>query len=262
MTTPEDPPRLFDNASGLSDRQRSVLDVGRSCDPSDEQLQRLESRLAPLLAPAAGLALGGGAAAGKAVKAGSLGVSAALKWLVGGAALGGAVAVSAVAIDDHTSAPTEAMGQVVQTASPFAARAARSAENSAPAAEEAPAVAPTTDEPAQAPPVARPSAVKAAAGENSREAEVALLGKAQRALQSGQPAKAIALTEEHRKMPKTVLSQERERIAIEALLNLGQRARARSRADAFRRHYPKSSYLPRIDSLFGGKEKNDANLHK
>ncbi len=277
MTSLKDPPRLFDEASGLSERERSVLSAGRDVHPSAEQLQRLDGRLSALIAPVvgaaagSGAAAGGGAAAGHAIHAGGLGIGAAVKWVLGGAALGGAVALGAVHVDDQWSAPKGPLQPVVQTAVPLAAQAAKSATHGGVVATETARVdnaggssAARSDTAARrAAPAAsvRPGGA-ASASTGSREAEVALLGQAQRALQSGQAQSALALTEQHRRMPNTVLSQERERIAIEALLDVGQRDAARARAEAFRRSYPTSSYLLRIQSLFGGKEKNDTELHK
>ena len=40
-------------------------------------------------------------------------------------------------------------------------------------------------------------------------------------------------------------------ITIEALAKSGRSAEARARAEAFRKAYPKSSYVARLDSIFG-----------
>jgi len=88
-------------------------------------------------------------------------------------------------------------------------------------------------------------------GLSAAEDEAALLGRAQQAL-SGNPASALALTEEHRRAyPSGALGQESEVIAIEALAELGRVGEARSRADVFRAKYPSSAHLRRIDRLLG-----------
>ncbi|HVW29664.1 MAG TPA: hypothetical protein VHC69_30080 [Polyangiaceae bacterium] len=85
----------------------------------------------------------------------------------------------------------------------------------------------------------------------SAEAEATLLGRAHRALASN-PALALSLTNEHRReYPSGALGQERDLIAIEALVGLGRLAEARDRAAAFRARYPSSAHLRRIDRLLG-----------
>jgi hypothetical protein len=45
------------------------------------------------------------------------------------------------------------------------------------------------------------------------------------------------------------MSQEREMIAITALVRLGRQEEAYARAERFRRNYPKSAYLRQIDKV-------------
>jgi hypothetical protein len=82
-----------------------------------------------------------------------------------------------------------------------------------------------------------------------RETETALLGRAQRALASD-PALALSLCQKHAtEYPQSGLSQEREVIAIGALVSLGRRSEALSRAAAFRAKYPGSAHLRRLERL-------------
>jgi type IV secretory pathway VirB10-like protein len=84
----------------------------------------------------------------------------------------------------------------------------------------------------------------------SRE-EFALIARAQGVL-AGNPGLALALTSDHeRNFPNGVLIQERELVAIDALLRLGRRAEATARAAHFHRHFPTSVHGRRIDVLLG-----------
>jgi hypothetical protein len=91
-----------------------------------------------------------------------------------------------------------------------------------------------------APPPATPSAA-------APPGETALLRDARLALNSD-PARALALTEQHRReYPNGGFSQEREVIAITALARLGRTSEARSRADRFRSAHPTSPYIERVN---------------
>jgi hypothetical protein len=64
------------------------------------------------------------------------------------------------------------------------------------------------------------------------------------------PLVALSLCDEHqRDYPGGGLTQERELIAVAALLRLGRSSSAESRAARFRASYPSSPYLPRLDRL-------------
>ncbi|HMJ14191.1 MAG TPA: hypothetical protein VK524_22400 [Polyangiaceae bacterium] len=80
-------------------------------------------------------------------------------------------------------------------------------------------------------------------------AEAILLSRAQRALASD-PKLALKLSEQHRHdYPRGKLSQEREMIAIQALLALGRSAQGTARAERFRAAHPSSVHRRRLDSL-------------
>jgi hypothetical protein len=83
------------------------------------------------------------------------------------------------------------------------------------------------------------------------ESDLALLRRAQGTLGSD-PAGALALCGTHaRTFPRSPYAQEREVMTIEALIRLGRRSEAESRADAFARAFPKSGHNRRLDSLLG-----------
>ncbi|HEX4460995.1 MAG TPA: hypothetical protein VIA18_23605, partial [Polyangia bacterium] len=70
---------------------------------------------------------------------------------------------------------------------------------------------------------------------------------ARAALARGDGSDAFARLELHeRRFPSGALAQEREAMTIRALVLMGDRDRARSRATAFRAHYPDSLLWPMI----------------
>jgi hypothetical protein len=77
--------------------------------------------------------------------------------------------------------------------------------------------------------------------------DVALVDAADTSLRAGDPARALAITRDHeRRCPTGALVQERERIAIEALIELGQSEQARARARGFTERFPSSPHVARI----------------
>jgi hypothetical protein len=64
------------------------------------------------------------------------------------------------------------------------------------------------------------------------------------------PARALQLTDEHARLyPRGKLTQERELIAVSALVGLGRRTAALSRAANFERLYPSSPYRKQMGDL-------------
>ncbi|AKV00250.1 hypothetical protein AKJ09_06913 [Labilithrix luteola] len=95
-------------------------------------------------------------------------------------------------------------------------------------------------------PAASPAAPEA---DSTPSDELALLEEASRALDAT-PQKTLALTEVHMKhfqAPK--FAQERERLAVVALVRLGRLDDARRRANAFEATYPESAHLTRVREL-------------
>jgi outer membrane protein assembly factor BamD (BamD/ComL family) len=93
----------------------------------------------------------------------------------------------------------------------------------------------------------------AAAG-NQLKAERALLDVARGALEGEDGAAALAATAQHeRKFPNGALVQEREAMAVRALMLLGRAAEARARAERFRTRFPESPLLPTIQSAIGAR---------
>jgi hypothetical protein len=79
--------------------------------------------------------------------------------------------------------------------------------------------------------------------------ERALLDIARADAAQGEPARVLAVVEQHRqRFPHGRLAEEREALAIRALLSLGRRQDAETRARAFRAAYPNSFLTAVIDS--------------
>ena len=94
-----------------------------------------------------------------------------------------------------------------------------------------------------------PASDGAAPQQTSLMPELQLLAAAQRALHAA-PARALALTDKHAEAyPSGRFEQEREEIAIEALLALGQNEAARARARRFLARYPGSTHARRVSQL-------------
>jgi len=98
-------------------------------------------------------------------------------------------------------------------------------------------------------PAAVPTASLAPDPAESERAEVALLDRAQSSLPAS-PADALARCDEHgRRFATGTLVQEREVLAIDALLRLGRRDEAEARAARFRQSFPRSGHLRRVEAL-------------
>lgn len=81
-------------------------------------------------------------------------------------------------------------------------------------------------------------------------AELRLIQAAQAALVKGEHARALVLTEKHRaEHPSGAFVQEREVIAISALLRSDRREEAKRRASAFEGEFPRSAHLRRLKVL-------------
>jgi hypothetical protein len=81
--------------------------------------------------------------------------------------------------------------------------------------------------------------------------EYRLLREARHALEQD-PARALEFVNEHaRRFAQGMLTQEREAIAIEALLQLHKEGQARSRAQSFFTLYPSSPYRARVERALG-----------
>ncbi len=238
---PDEPRRLGDDP-----QLRDAFAAARADLPEPERMARIEGLL---LAKAAALAAAGSAGAagaagvsGAGASSAGVAVKAGLLWKVGvGLALLVAVSGGATVVVLSRPAPATPVG-LVPTAAPQPS-ASGGAEpdlglvaRASPSATAAPARTLGATASASAPSAPKPP-------------EMELLDAAQRALAT-RPAEALAKCDElARTYPRGMMVEERERIAIEALVSLGRRAEAERRAAAFHKAFPRSSYGPRLDAL-------------
>jgi hypothetical protein len=255
MSTTGDPIRLRSMVARGSVLERG-LEAAQASGPTDEQLQALERSVL------AGLGTATGAAVLIAKAAESHAAEATTGWLSAGAtklvlalvataAVGGAVAIWHAAGKRAHGNPAIASSARIST--PSAEDTLRpelpTPNETAEPASEMPSLAPTP-----APAVAafrkhetpRIGSNKALRGGDEDE-EFSLLERANRALAKS-PALALSLADEHAKrFPASGMDQEREVIAITALVNLGQRSEAQKRAGRFSHAHAGSVYQGRID---------------
>jgi hypothetical protein len=243
-----DPRRWLDAESPADAALGELLDAGREELPSAAQLRALAERLGPPFdgPPSDG---GGGGAAAPAVPIGPL-VSAAAAIV----ALGGWWWL-------HTGSADDSISRASKPA-PAASAPAKAAANPAPGLPGAPHSAPpgapspaaadagAARAPERAAPRSRPSRP---ARPHDALAELELLEQAHRALAS-EPARALAATDTHaQRFANSQYAQERELIAIEALLRLGRLDDARVRGERFLALHPRSSHARKVRSLIAAR---------
>jgi hypothetical protein len=239
-----DDPRSWLEATGdePSPLLRTLLDSAKVDEPQAADVARLTAKLAAALPPGTltpdgggGSGGGGGGSGGGATAAG---VKGAAGWVIGGGVIIGLAVLGAVAATNPSGAPlaphaTTAAASDIRTELPQVASVVSVATS---ASANAPILAPTGTSSAS-------PAVPA-------EAEATMLARGYEELRHGSPQRALAVAAEHaRAYPRGSYAQERELIAIEAMVKLGDRAGADARAAAFRRAYPKSSHLPRLATI-------------
>lgn len=248
MSTAKDPVRLlFDPACPES--QRAVLLHGMTIEPPSGAEERVWQALAGAIAVAAATpATAATQGSGHAPAPAKAGVSA-VKLVAMLAAL--ATAATMVAMGFMFVGRTrDARPPVGTPSAPTPPRqgdrvAAPASTAAAPADEAAPA-APAPD---RAPhmPRGRHDAAPSAA---TRERETRLLDEARGAMHRGDAATALRRLDEHRRLfPTGDLEEDRELLAIEALLVAKQDAAAAARAAAFLRRHPESTRLDEIRAL-------------
>ena len=262
-----DPKRLIDPSSKSTGAMRELLRAARADVPHEERLEGIALRMGPLMG-----GVHGGHPAGPASSpsAGPSPVASPAAGPLGGAgaAAAGLKVASAVKVAALLVTLGTAAGAGVYAGSPLAGRAA--ARASIPVVVAPPRVAPPmvpapslptpaeTLAPADVLAIPEPSAtaspVTVANGANTKPAdgndtEISLLEAAQDRLASS-PALALAYAERHaQRYPRGALSQEREVIAIEALLRLHRTREAGQRAERFYRDFPDSAHRARIEAL-------------
>jgi hypothetical protein len=125
------------------------------------------------------------------------------------------------------------------------------AEEPAPAlSEESPESTVAAGATPSAPVVAASPRAEAQSPRSQLARERRLLDQARAALERGEPAVALSAAARHeRQFPSGALAQEREAMAIRALVALGRTGEARARAARFHARYPDSVLLSTIDEM-------------
>jgi hypothetical protein len=234
-----DPKQWIDPASKISAEMRALLRAARTELPEDQRVEEIGSRVGPGLgAPTVGSPTPGptvGAAGAGAASAG-IKLATAVKVAI--------VAVVTVGTTAGAYVETRAARPVGAAIVPADVPRPRRLQPAPPL----PAPIEPTVEPVPVAPTAT-AAPAATASAHADENEISILEDSEDALQSN-PGRALAQVERHAaRYPHGALAQEREVIAIEALLRLGRSDEAHLRAARFERDYPRSAHLPRIEAL-------------
>jgi hypothetical protein len=252
------PRRLLDYGDDLNGTVRDALEAERADDVSAARLERIARAMAaaspapsagpPPVAPAPETAPSGGgwmASHGPYV-------------LLAAAVMGAFLAIRATSHHEvvPAAAPAVASAPSERRAPPTQSTSASPVEPEPPIATLSPSDLPTarTARVVESPPMpaaAAPArAVKTTTAASTDADEIALLARAHDALRSD-PARSVALCREHEtRFAAGHFAQEREAVAIEALVYLGKKDQARRRWNAFRERYPSSSHRVHLETLF------------
>jgi hypothetical protein len=248
-----DPKRLLDDLGG--GELRDLLSAGKSELPDNAQMLALAAKVGVVGALGSAGVGGAGAGAGSAAGAGAgAGAKAgvAVAAAKGGLALKVGVAVAVIGAAGAGTVAVKTQRANVADTRPMGIVASAPTSTALASSEGTVRLPPRVDPFASTEPSAKPVAptVTKSAAPNPAD-EVKLLERAQDALKSN-PTEALALCNEHARLyPNGMLAQEREVIAVEALVKSGRTAEARARADKFKARYPGSSHARRIDAIVG-----------
>ncbi|HSO39695.1 MAG TPA: hypothetical protein VLT33_44515 [Labilithrix sp.] len=215
-----------------------ALRLARGDAPDAARLAAIEAAVLVKIAPPSGGGGGGG----------SGGSSLAPMAKAGAVAIAAGAAVVAVVLATRSQPPPPVAHDTAPTASASAPAPAMPVPEPPTLSVDA---LPSAPEPAVVParPAALPTASAAPDPAESERAEVALLDRAQASLPAS-PADTLARCDEHaRRFATGTLVQEREVLAIDALLRLGRRGEAEARAARFRQSFPRSGHLRRVEAL-------------
>jgi hypothetical protein len=211
---------------------RALLDTERSAAPPAAALARVWSRIASGLPPLD--PRGGGGTTGR----GGIATASRMSLVAAAAFLGGGI-VGAGVHAGLQKAPPERIVYVERPAPALSATTLAVADSAPPA--KSTATAPLT------PPVQ--TSVHPPPSSSSLAAERTMLDEARGALTSGDAVRALGLLDAHaRRFAKPQLGEEREALAIQALVTAGRYDDARARAATFRAAVPNSLFLPSIDA--------------
>lgn len=238
MSGSSGPRRLLEHGDDLDGVLRNALQAERADEDLDaERMRKIERSIALAIGTAVPPSAPPPAANGGA----PVSTAATWKWLVSAAGAAG-LAVAVVLV---TGEPSESrIAPAPRTPNTVVA---------APTPLERASAAPPSVRPEDLPsaPVASPSTAPSARSAPKVETdEIALIAQAHDRLHAS-PAEALALCRDHEaRFAGGHFAQEREAIAIEALVYVGRRSDAERRFHAFRDRYPSSSHRVHLESLF------------
>lgn len=253
--------------SEMSPEARSLIGEARALDgPTDEDRARVKRHVLAAIAGGAGVAtsaVAGSAAASSAAAAGtvaagttatSLGVKVVIALIVATAALTTTYAVTHEPEPEPAEAPIPAAPEpelIVDVPAPARSEARPEVEEAA--VEEAVEPEPSAARPRRAPRAVRPPTQPAqpaqapVATPTALSGEVALLRRAQRSMNSGDPGAALRSLEEHaRRFPSGHMEEEREAARVVALCRAGRATEARAIASRFLAERPASPLAARV----------------
>lgn len=248
-----DPRRLIDEGPA---ELRALLRSADLDEPSDAQLERLTLRVAFLFPLMPGGGAGGDGGGGGQVPVPATGAAAAT-----GAVTKVGLSISGVkAVIVATSIATVGGGIAVVSSLPKPAAIAPVIERQLAPAEPAHFEKVVAEPPGPVvlpPPLVKPAVAPrerveqvSPAPESPSETEDELVKDAVQLIRSGEAAGALARTEQHVTLfPTGEMAQERELVAVEALMALGRVDEASARAQAFRARWPTSAHITQLDSL-------------
>jgi hypothetical protein len=271
---PREPVPLLHADSEATSELRGLLELTRLDEPTPEQLASLAARLEPAWGPADSAPSGTSEPGSTSAPSASGGVASAtasglklkvLASLVVAGLVGGSF--QAGRLFERERAPTVLGEHREDRPGPLPEPPRAEAAPSLPAR---PRLAPAPDGVAAPPP-----SVKRRAGTPPRVAtqappppppapaavtqpalvdeELTLLESAYQAIQQGDAAAALSSAEKHAaRFAAGALAQEREVLIVDALVRLGRRTEAETRADAFRARYPTSTHLVRLQNILSG----------
>ena len=174
-------------------------------------------------------------------------------WVVGAFVLGAGVGAGAV-LTWHASSPPRVLYVERAIPAPTAPAPADALEHKAappaPPAPRAPPASPATGAPGDAVAPRAESSARLAPRNDASDAlsaERRVLDSARERLAQGDGTGALEHLDDHaRRFPHATLAEEREALAIQALVNLGRYDDARRRADAFRTRWSNSVYAAAV----------------
>jgi hypothetical protein len=254
----KDPERLLDH--GATSEELRLLRAGLTEEPGIEGKQRLAAALG--LGVSAWAATSTASAATKAVSKVGAGASAGgklgLKWLL---ALAGGVSVGAAALVVMLGNPAEVSESTTSRATstsepqaPAVAVTSSDTTTSGVSLEPAPSEAPAAVEAPKIAPTSRPGSATTPAPADSASIarEIEAVDQVRTLVSRGQSSAALSAIGKYRKeFPRGVLRQEATLLQIEALAKSGNLAAAREIGQRFLREHPRTPHEKRVRALLG-----------